>query len=356
MKSRRTRNGFTLVELMVAIAIIGILMTLAVSAVTRAITRGRETAMRLEVNALSNAVRQYFDKYGDFPPDGSNEQILRKHMLRLFPRMSPQDQALLTQLTRERGTSNFSTVAMDRAEALVFFLGGFSSDVLHPLTGEDGPLLFRDDLPGAGSLTARSELDFYDYNATRGNAFFEFDPSRLTYVRGANGRLLSTDEVLLGVNDPLHGGIDPLPAYLAREGNPTPIVYFDHRSYGVVGSEGAVPVFNGYLAGTTEFGGVRPYLTERNGLLPNVSQMFINPDTFQIISPGLDGIFGSLVRTPANEPVYFIAETGQAVAVSNGVAALIPDVRGFQEPGVAILGQLDNVTNFSTSTLESDLK
>ncbi|TVP94101.1 MAG: type II secretion system protein [Planctomycetaceae bacterium] len=345
MKSRRTRNGFTLVELMVVIAIIGILMTLAVTAVGRAITRGRETAMRLEVNALQAAVQQYFDKYGDYPPDGSSPDRLMRHMRRLFPRMSPQDSDLLVQLTRERGSPNFSSVAMDRGEALVFFLGGFSNDPLYPLTGEGGPLLFVGSNP--------NDVADYDYNATRDNAFFEFSPDRLTYARNAGGRLLSTDEQLVGTVDAMHGFNDPLPAYLARDGNPTPIVYFDSQTYGMVGAA----TFNGYLAGGTEFGGVRPYLTNRNGMMANLNDMFMNPQTFQIISPGLDGIFGSLVFS-SGSPVYFVAETGEAVvADGNGVLSpFVPAVRGFQEPGVAILGQLDNLTNFSTSTLESDLK
>jgi len=346
MKSRRTRNGFTLVELMVVIAIIGILMTLAVTAVGRAITRGKETAMRLEVNALQTAVQRYFDKYGDYPPDGSSPDRLMRHMRRSFPRMSPQDSDLLVQLTRRRGTTDFSTVAMDRGEALVFFLGGFSDDPLYPLTGEGGPLLFVGSNP--------NDLGDYGYNATRDNAFFEFSPDRLTYAPDANGRLMSTDEQLVGTVDDFHGFNDPLPAYLARTGNPTPIVYFDSQTYGMVGPG----MFNGYLAGGTEFGGVRPYLTNRNGMMANLNDMFINPQTFQIISPGLDGIFGSLVRTSADDPVYFVAETGEAV-VADGNSVLspfVPAVRGFQEPGVAILGQLDNLTNFSTSTLESDLK
>jgi prepilin-type N-terminal cleavage/methylation domain-containing protein len=352
MNARQSRLGFTLVELLIAIAIIGILMSLTVTAVTRAITRGRETASRLEINALSQAIEQYNLKYGDYPPDGSSEQVLLRHVRKIFPRISAQDLALLTQLTRARGSSNFSAVAMDRGEALVFFLGGFSGNPLNPFTGEGGPLKRI----GTDPMNIAS----YEYNGTRDNAFYDFDTNRLTVARSAAGVMLSTDEKLLGLgSEPTLGGEDQLPAYLARVGTPTPLVYFDSRTYGNIAATGA-PIYNGYLAGSTEYGGVRPYMTNSNaGGATYADLKFHNDSTFQIISPGLDGVFGACVSLNANDPtaspVYFVTQTG--VAVGPGGA---PTIRGFQDmdwsPLVKVAGHLDNVTNFSSSTLESDLK
>jgi len=352
MNARSTRKGFTLVELMIAIAIIAILMTLTITAVTRAIGRGRETAARLEINALAQAVEQYNLKYGDYPPDGSSFDVLSRHMRKIFPRMSPQDSALLLQLTRARGTQDFSYVAMDRAESLVFFLGGFSENVLFPLTGEGGPLKLSSNRVNAND----SDLANYEFNGTRDNAFFDFDPSRLTTARDGNGYLMSTDEALLGVADPLHGGNDPLPVYLARTGVPTPLVYFDSRTYENVGPND----FNGYIAGmptVTEYGGIRPYLTTGTGEI-----QFHNPSTFQIISPGSDGVFGACVFD-GPLPVYFVTQTGMAVKKFNGIYdSTDPAIVKFQDsdsplrmPSVTVNGHLDNLTNFSSSTLESDL-
>lgn len=353
MNARQSRPGFTLVELLIAIAIIGILMSLTVTAVTRAITRGRETASRLEINALSQAIEQYNLKYGDYPPDGSSEQVLLRHVRKIFPRISQLNLDLLTQLTRDRGSNanQFSAVAMDRAEALVFFLGGFSGDPTRPFTGEGGPLKQVGNDP--------TKISSYEYNGTRDNAFYDFDTNRLTIARSSAGTLLSTDEKMLGLADPPHGGEDQLPAYLARVGTPTPLIYFDSRTYGNIGSAGA-PMYNGYLAGSTEYGGVRPYMTNGNtGGATYADVKFHNDSTFQIISPGLDGVFGACVSLNANDPsaspVYFVTQTG--VAVGPGGA---PTIRGFQDmdwsPLVKVAGHLDNVTNFSSSTLESDLK
>ena len=354
MNARQSRLGFTLVELLIAIAIIGILMSLTVTAVTRAITRGRETASRLEINALSQAIEQYNLKYGDYPPDGSSEQVLLRHVRKIFPRISAQDLALLTQLTRARGSSNFSAVAMDRGEALVFFLGGFSGNPLNPFTGEGGPLKRI----GTDPMNIAS----YEYNGTRENAFYDFDTNRLTVARSAAGVMLSTDEKLLGLgSEPTLGGEDQLPAYLARVGTPTPLVYFDSRTYGNIVATGA-PMYNGYLAGSTEYGGVRPYMTNSNaGGATYADLKFHNDSTFQIISPGLDGVFGACISVNASDPtaspVYFITQTGVAVSPPPATA---PPIRGFQDmdwsPLVKVAGHLDNVTNFSSSTLESDLK
>lgn len=354
MNARSTRKGFTLVELMIAIAIIAILMTLTITAVTRAIGRGRETAARLEINALQQAVEQYNLKYGDYPPDGSSYAVLTRHMGKIFPRMSPQDSALLNQLVQDRSSGDFSYVAMDRAEALVFFLGGFSENVLFPLTGEGGPLKLSSSPVNANA----SDLANYEYNGTRDNAFFDFDPARLTTGRNGSGYLMSTDEALLNVADPVHGGNDPLPVYLARVGVPTPLVYFDSRTYGSVGP-GA---FNGYLAGpygVSEYGGIRPYMTGLNANGTTFADLkFHNDSTFQIISPGADGVFGAMVSLnsgmPGVDPVYFVSETGVAVGPSGA-----PSIRAFQDvdwlSSVTVNGHLDNLTNFSSSTLESDL-
>jgi hypothetical protein len=241
---------------------------------------------------------------------------------------------------------------MDRGEALVFFLGGFSGNPLNPFTGEGGPLKRIGNDP--------MNIASYEYNGTRDNAFYDFDTNRLTVARSAAGVMLSTDEKLLGLgSEPTLGGEDQLPAYLARVGTPTPLVYFDSRTYGNIAATGA-PIYNGYLAGSTEYGGVRPYMTNSNaGGATYADLKFHNDSTFQIISPGLDGVFGACVSLNANDPtaspVYFVTQTG--VAVGPGGA---PTIRGFQDmdwsPLVKVAGHLDNVTNFSSSTLESDLK
>ena len=373
------RPAFTLVEVLVVVIIIGILSAIAIPATMRAIERARETETKMEITGLADAVEQYHQKYGDFPPDGSSWQVLQRHMRKLFPRMSPVDQRLMFALTHPDGT-NFSAVAMDRGEALVFFLGGFSDDVSRPLTGPGGPLEFKDYL-GDGDQTA---LANYQYNGTRDNAFFDFEPERLAF--GLNGnRYVSTDEADFGYplnpSDP-RGGQDLLPAYRSTRAK-TPIVYFDSRTYGKI----SVTDYNGYWT-NNEFGGVRPYKTAINAQPPDGSSYgsvpaafnavkFHNPNTFQIISPGGDGIYGAMVSVdpsnPAAQPVHFVTdsanvfEAGDAVTPDASASSLTGlkfqaggrPVTGYQDqdwlPTISITSQLDNVTNFSDSTLGAAL-
>jgi prepilin-type N-terminal cleavage/methylation domain-containing protein len=371
MGNRKPSAGFTLVEMMIVIVIIGILMAVAIPAINRAVIAGRQTAIRMEINSLSQAVEQYMQKYGDYPPDGSNRDVMERHMRRLFPRISPKDLALLTQLTSIRGTTTHSFVAMDRAEALVFFLGGFSDNQLNPLTGEGGPLAL---IPGR--TVGSTDIGDYQYNGTRDNAFFEFDPTRLTVARANdNAPLLSVDEAVWASDATKFdaaGGQDPLPVYLAGGAERTPLVYFDSRTYGPVGGG----EFNGYLH--PQFGGIRPYKTGIDIKPPTGSTYssvdaafaavpFHNPKTFQIISPGLDGIFGSLTDAPGGLPVHFITETGTPVYPNAGASSAAGLIftggsagRRFQDlgffSGISVNGHLDNITNFSTAALGDDLQ
>jgi len=366
MGIKKPKPGFTLVELMIAIVIIGILLAIAIPAINRTIITGKQTAIRMEINALEQAIEKYMQEYGDYPPDGSTQENVIRHMRRRYPRMSEPDASLLTQLTSTRGTTTPSAVAMDRAEALVFFLGGFSGDALHPLTGEGGPMELI-----SGNPSGSTDINHYQYNATRDNSLFDFDATRLTYARATESSpLLSTDESVWTTATQLNdaGGVDVLPVYLSGGAEPAPIVYFDSRTYGLV----APSVYNGFLHPT--LGGVRPYKTGRDIKPPSgatygsaaaalAAVPFHNPKTFQIISPGLDGNYGSLVSLGSGDPVHYITETGIPVFPNAGAAnasALAVAVAGvgprYQVDGDVINGHLDNITNFSATTLEDGLE
>ncbi len=378
-KQLQPHNGFTLVELLVAIAIIGILMGIAIPAIMKSVTTARQTSQKMEINSIAQGVEAYLSKYGDYPPDGSSKAVIDRHMRRLFPRMTTPDTTLLNLLLDDRTDStvgSFSEVAMDRGEALVFFLGGFSSDLQHPLTGPGGPLEFKGYVD-----TDTAKISNYQYNVTREISLFEFDTQRLTIARDTDASpMISTDETELSHVNNAHGGNDLLPAYRAVSGRPTPIVYFDSRTYGNVSTTSA-SIYNGYTTGDASFGSVRPYKTSIGAEPPAstsyateaesfASIKFHNPDTYQIVSPGSDGVFGSISVTTGGLPVHFVTETGQPVAPYSGSTytsqstLIVTDSplgsKGFQDVGVVsaitVNGHLDNVTNFSTSTLESDLQ
>ena len=87
----RARAGFTLVELLVVSIIIAILAALAVPAVMRAATAAQNARIKTEIDMLHQAIMQYKNEYGSFPPcvnivAGGQSNVI-KHLRRIFPRI-----------------------------------------------------------------------------------------------------------------------------------------------------------------------------------------------------------------------------------------------------------------------------
>ncbi|QDT09466.1 type II secretion system protein [Planctomycetes bacterium K23_9] len=376
------RRGFTLVELLVVITIIGILVGLALPAIRTAIETSSVTAIRLEMESLSSATERYQQKYGDYPPDFSNWAVVQRHYRKLFPRMAANEMLLLQNMTHVSGV--FNPVAIDRAEAIVWTLGAYSEDVQHPFTGPGGPLAWVGNgsdsyaaPAGASNPTqvnaAQQNPVNYQINSDRVNSLHDFDPGRLSLssvnasaaLTGAN-KYTSTDDgdLVLTYASVTEGG---------------PFVYFDSRTYAHFDPNinGGVGDFNGY--GSTDFGGVRPYISTEAVANPSGANYatdiaavnawrFVNSDTFQLVAPGLDGSFGNVVSFNVDsdtyaEPVYFQYPTGQAAAPRTDVGTpgqlLITGVNGFQEtgfPNQIESAQLDNIASFAKAKLVDDVK
>ncbi|EMI20564.1 protein containing Prepilin-type cleavage/methylation [Rhodopirellula maiorica SM1] len=354
---RAARHGFTLVEILVVITIIGILTAIAIPAVNNAVKTARQSAIRMEVSSLETAIEKYREKYGDYPPDFSDPTVVSRHYGKLFPRMSTNDATLLANLMT--GTT------IDRAEALVWALGGYSEDIQRPFTGPGGPLVWTGDGTNSYTDTAVTDTNRQDpanfqINTDRVNAFYDFEANRFgintpdstSPLTGTN-RYLSTDD----------SPQDLFPTYAARSGG-APFVYFDSRTY--TSSTGG---FNGYSSG---FGTVRPYFSEEfnnNSSGADYATIdaalaawkFMNPNKFQIISAGMDDSFGNTANTSGGQPVYFQYPTGAAMAPSTSVdtpgGLLISGVSRYQESsfGSNANAQADNITNFSNGTLVDDV-
>lgn len=380
----RNLRGFTLVELLMVIVIIGILLGIAVPAIMGAISRGNATEMRMEIGAIEQAIERYHDKYGDYPPDFSSWTVVERHYRKIFPRIGAAELERLQLLTdtnpgndkvRDLNTvtpAAHDPTALDRGEVLHWVLGGYSSNPLTPFTGPGGPLDDTED-PNIGP----NEIVF-QINIDRDNSFYEFEPTRLDLSTidagssvGENNRYESSDGDLFA-SYAVHDNDDVGP----------PFVYFDSRTYALY--DATLADFNGY--GSTAFGVIRPYysnlsVANKGGNdyadLPAALRAwkFMNPDKYQIISPGLDGRFGSFasiafdpstnVTANGEEPLYFQYPTGLAIAPSkaSGVNTpgdlLVPGIRAFQESskfGGSDDFQADNITNFSKVAIIDDLE
>jgi general secretion pathway protein G len=80
---KRTDRGYTLIEMMIVISIIGILSTIALPNMQRALIRARETALRQNLFVLRDVIDQYYGDHGRYPD--SLEGLVDEKYIRKIP-------------------------------------------------------------------------------------------------------------------------------------------------------------------------------------------------------------------------------------------------------------------------------
>ncbi len=126
--SARRPRGFTLVELLVVVAIIAMLAALVTPAVIRARSAARNAAIDTEIDLLHMAIMTYRNEYGSFPPCNSDLTATGRagrHIARLFPRCSD--------ITLQLGST-----AVSPETALRAWLRGYTNDPMNPVSGAGG--------------------------------------------------------------------------------------------------------------------------------------------------------------------------------------------------------------------------
>ncbi|MEZ6151528.1 MAG: type II secretion system protein [Pirellulaceae bacterium] len=348
------RSGFTLVEVLVVIAIIGVLVALIVPAVNMAYRTVQQRAIALECQALAQAVEAYRNKYDDYPPDGLVEDVMKRHLRKAFPNIAPSEFVLLSNPTVITGNSAIGSV-MEPSEALVFFLGGFSDDPAFPFSGKGGPIYIDN---GSGVQIKSDAMDgnsVFQYNPDRQKPFYDFKQAQLTLdVDGV--RTVSTDDDITGA------ARDLMPAY-HPSGKKMPFLYFDSRTYQPqtdanqfnAGSAGIAYPYRS-TAVNTKFAPNDNSVLNRNKYF-----RFMNEKTFQIVSAGLDDNYGGetglfYMFKPSNGESAGSANSGDSLAltapISSGTHPTPDFTRFLNSSGTS---QLDNVTNFSEGKLEDSL-
>jgi prepilin-type N-terminal cleavage/methylation domain-containing protein len=342
--NRPSRSAaFTLVELLVVIVIIAILAGLLLPVINMARNSARRFQIASEITNLASAVEAYKLKYGDYPPDFSDPALVERHILTAWPNIASPPPAP-PPASGDPAWRNYELrpTGIDPAEAVVLWLGGFSSDPRHPFTGNGGPLVSQHP-SGLGPP--------YAYNLDRLAGSFEFDKSRFVN------------------ND---GDIYPEYPPPARR---LPYVYFDSRTYGGIDPPvippppETTPPTNGYY-GSQAIGFAKPYLTNRFSqqslYVPVNQRLFVNPgyvwaneNTFQIISGGMDDNYGSdyflqplpwpfsssgLNRRVRQYPVY---------PLGLNYAGFLP---GVNDELNQLFGDDDNITNFSEGSRLKDMR
>jgi type II secretory pathway pseudopilin PulG len=364
------------VELLIVMAILGILAGLLAWGVNAARVSILKRAQAFEVQSIASAVEAYRTKYGDYPPDGSSWPVMEAHLRKAFPNILAKELELLDPKYNQYSSQVFPNTirnfyirndndltdshphlpppnqgglnyrgfdpalksgrVFDGAEALVFFLGGFSNDPQRPFTGAGGPL--------------KTGPNGYIYNTQRENAFFEFKIARLTIGRDG----VSTDETDFGqgiINDlmPVYVGAGPSSTQGGR-----PIVYFDSRTYQFSTTQSSF--FNFYTPDNAlaSFNCARPFLSnEFNTSRPGSprTMLYQNAKTFQLINAGYDNIYGC--RAPkdiGNGLVLFTSPGGQLCKLLPGAVFEEPTIVSGDRFSLPEFGRIrpvdDNTSNF----------
>jgi len=148
------RPAFTLTELLVVIAIIAILAGLAATAAVSAMKAARRASISLELKQLAGSMDNFKNEYGAYPPNGMNPNnapstgpvavMLQADFEGMFKNAFPnhrENPQLIRALCGQSNDSNFPNLqnGMTAAEALYFWLGGFSDDERYPISGPRGP-------------------------------------------------------------------------------------------------------------------------------------------------------------------------------------------------------------------------
>jgi prepilin-type N-terminal cleavage/methylation domain-containing protein len=239
------RRAFTLVEMLTVIVIIAVLAALLLPAVMAARRRATVSAMKVEVHQLVDALEAFKEKFGDYPPDGTNGDDLKAFLRRAWPKY------------------NFAATAtppwanVTPLTALRFWLAG----------------------PDGKGLCA-NPYDPFGQNATslqnRIAPFYDFDPGRLG---SAQDKPAPFSNLLL---------------YRPKNNKPGSDPYVYYKAVGGV-----------YVYPKDSAINARPFRDSRTSL-PDTSSIpfdWASARTYQILCPGIDGKFADM-KSSSNDPVF----------------------------------------------------
>ena len=126
MSNRRTQSGFTLIELMIVMAIIGILITMAIPSFVGALRHAREAALKEDLQTMRTAIDTYTMDKQKGPQ--SLDDLIQDGYLRAIPE-DPMTRSKDTWVTE----SSDSMVSLDETEPGITDVHSGSTD-----TGTDG--------------------------------------------------------------------------------------------------------------------------------------------------------------------------------------------------------------------------
>lgn len=348
--------GFTLVELLVVIVIIGILAGLTTGGIIAARNAARRAMIKVELGQLSAALEKYKNEVGEYPPDFAGlastdddfrvatQHVLVRHIRKRFPRyVLPPDDLSTTTVDESwaRVVSDMLTPVgsggygvdirqLDSASALAFWLGG---------------------LPENADSGAKATLAGFHADPTqpfkpgtpRTTPYYEFNPDQLEY---SDARRL-----LCRYYPDLPAGIPRVPyVYFRAQRYPGTVSGGTAHTYEFVQSTGSGnyvsavrcwPPLSSLGAAPCEI--ALPY---GDGNPADTNSPWRNETKYQIICGGLDGSYGERPELPPAPA----SDTAPAFTTFIDKYPITKTGTNFTE------GDYDNQTDFADGKLEDELQ
>jgi prepilin-type N-terminal cleavage/methylation domain-containing protein len=343
----KNRDGFTLVEMLVVVLIIGILAGLISAAALRARNRAKVAAIAVEINQLKMAIENYktgqgaisWQGAGEYPPDFSDPSdnghlIIINHIMHSFTKFKFPDGVTTiadrwtylrnliynnSQYTINGTIYHVDLNNMNPSTALVFWLGGLP-DAQGRLSG----FSMDPSNPFASPSTVTSRI----------GPFYDFDPSHLIKTPDIDWGKYYPQGIIAGTGHPYiylraeQGQLEPKREYY----------YYNGTNY----------IFK---KGSTS--DAKPYWDQRD-------MGWVNPNSYQILCCGLDGKFGKENVYPTGIlPTSIFPFTSTSLP---GVPANVITDLNDPNKGITLitanpnnLDHLDDQTNFTNGTIGDDL-